>query len=125
MPVVAQDSELGHGRPETCRHQVLFGWSSCLLLSHRFRRSKVELTNESLPEAGSADITGERKVRLETHLACVVSASERQRGHHLANVVAAAGESSTLEENLEEELRVEGERCRVEWHGIQGRVNVV
>ena len=90
VPAVAEDSKLRHGSLEARRHELL-------------------LVDEALPEARSALIAGEGEVGLETHLTSVGAAAEGEWGGDLAGVVASSGETGTLQQDLEEDLGVEGE----------------
>jgi hypothetical protein len=82
-----------------------------------------------LPEAGSAGVTSEGEIRLETKFTSVVTAlssvTEGQRRGDLARVVGSSREASALEEDLQEDLRVEGERGGIERSGIKGGVDLV
>jgi len=106
VAILPKHSQLGHGRLEARGHEVL-------------------LIDESLPEARSAWITGQRKVRLEAHLARVVALAQRERRRDLANVVRQARETDALEQHLKEDLRVERERRRVKRRGVDGRIDFV
>jgi hypothetical protein len=68
---------------------------------------------------------GDFEVRLETHFARIVSTAEWERGHHFSGVVAGSGEARALEEDLEEDLGVEGKRRRVEWRSVDGLIDLV
>ena len=88
---VAEDGELSHGKTEGLGHELL-------------------LVDEALPEASSALVASEGKVRLETELADISAVGEGERGRDLAGIVASSGEALTLEQDLEENLSVESER---------------
>ena len=88
--VVAEDGEL--------RHRSLEG------LSHEFL-----LVDKALPEASSARVVGEAKVGLETEFANIGAVGDRERRGHLAGVVVQSGEANALEQDLKEDLSVEGE----------------
>ena len=83
--------ELGHSSPERLRHELL-------------------LVHEALPEARSPLVVCEAEVGLQTELADIGAVGDGERGSDLASVVAESGEADTLEEDLEEDLGVEGER---------------
>ena len=69
------------------------------------------VVDHALPEARSALVVRESEVGLETHLTSVGADGEREWGLDLAGAVGKlAGESLALEQDLEEELGVEGER---------------
>lgn len=99
--VLAGDGELLHGRLEVRRHQVL-------------------VVDVLLPEAGRARVAGEFAVGLETHLTL-----GRERGEGFAGVVGGAWDAGALEEDLEEDLSVEGEWRAVEGDGADGGIDVV
>ena len=89
--VVAEDCELSHRGLERRGHERL-------------------LVDEALPEARSALVAGEGEVGLETHLTGVGAAAEGEWRGDLAGVVGGSGEADTLQQDLEEDLGVEGER---------------
>lgn len=97
--VVAEDGELVEGGPEAVGHELL-------------------LVDEALPEAGGALVAGQDEVGLETELAGVGARARGQGRGDLTGVVFGAGEEGALEQDLEEDLGVEGER------GLRGRVSV-
>lgn len=88
---VAEDGQLRHRGLEAVRHELL-------------------LVDESLPDACSTRVAGQCEVRLEAQFTGVVAASEWQRGGHFTGVVGASGESSTLQQDLQEHLSVKRER---------------
>lgn len=79
--VVAEDRELGHRRIESLRHEL-------------------PPVDEAMPEACRALVAREREVGLETHLACVAAAGERERRGDLADDVTRFREADTFERDL-------------------------
>ena len=92
------------------------------------RSEVVVRTDEGLPLAGGARVAGmwrisngllsleevslprELKVGLETEFANIGAVGDRERRGHLAGVVVQSGEANALEQDLKEDLGVEGER---------------
>ena len=98
--VLSKDLHLRHGGLELAHHELL-------VVDHR------------LPEARSTGITREDEIGLETHL----SGDGRENFTRVGTVLAR--ELSTLEENLEEDLGVEGADGRIEGSSGDGNVNDV
>ena len=71
------------------------------------------LTNEVLPEACSPVVMGEKSIRVEMHDLGVLK--DTAKCSWCAGVVS--------EQNLQENLSVPDEGCRVEWKSIELRVN--
>ncbi len=90
--VVAEHGEFRHRGFEGRGHELLF-------------------VDEALPGTGGALVACEGEVGLETHLAGVGAAGEGQGRCDFAHVVACSGETGAFEQDLEEDLGVEGERC--------------
>ena len=114
--VLAESSELGHRALEVGHHQSL-------VVDHALPRASRALL-EGVPMSfedfckgrGTYRVTRERKVGLETHLA-----GGRDGRKHLSTrraAVQAEGEADTLEQDLEEDLSVERERCAVEGNSL-------
>ena len=80
----------------------------------------IVLTDEGLPFTSGPAIASKKEIGLETHFTL-----GGKRRLDLTSVVSSSGESSTLQEDFEENLGVEGEGSRVEGDGLDGRVNVV
>ena len=64
------------------------------------------VSDERLPETGSAAVASKGEVGLETKFANHVSTGLRKWGRHLTSVVGRSWETGSLEESLEEELGV-------------------
>ena len=88
---MAEHCELSHRCPERLRHELL-------------------LVHEALPEARCPLVVCEAEVGLEAELADIGAVGDGEGRSDLASVVAESGEADTLEEDLEEDLGVEGER---------------
>ena len=97
---LAENLHLSHGSLE-------LGLHAALVVDHR------------LPEAGSARVLGDGEVGLETHL--TGNGGEDLTGE--AESLVGVGELGALEEDLEEDLGVEGADGRVEGSSRDGRVN--
>ena len=79
-------------------------------------RPRLEsLTNEVLPEACSPVVTGEKSIRVETHDLDILE--DTAKCSWCAGVVS--------KQNLQENLSVPDEGCRVEWGSVELRVNEV
>ena len=115
--ILTQDSELGHGSLEGVLELSLVVCYAVEPMSQIMKESKI-LTNEGLPLASSTRVTSELGVGLETNLTL-------ERGLDFTLVSTRAGEESTTELDLNEELRVELTGGRVERSSGDAGVDVV
>ena len=113
---------LGRGRDDLrAVDEVALGMAEDGHLAERsLERGSHELlvAREGLPEAVRGRVSREEVVGLEADLAV-------ERGHHLALVRAVAREERAAHLHLDEDLRVEDSRSRVEGSAGDGRVDVV
>ena len=90
--VLAEDCHLGHGVLEAVNHQLVVGYQMRKQLASWLIDGSSH-TDKGLPLAGSASITSELKVGLQTELAL-------EGGLNLAIVGAVAWEEGALQESL-------------------------
>ena len=72
-------------------------------------RHELLLVDEALPEARGARVVRKAEVGLEAELADVRAVPDGEGRGDLARVVVSPGEADALEQDLEEDLGVEGE----------------
>jgi hypothetical protein len=97
--ILAKDLELSHGGREGADHELL-------------------VVDHVLPEAGSAGVACNDEVTLETHLTS-------ERGEHLTGLGTVTWEQATLEQDLEEDLGIEGADGGVEGGSGDGHIDDV